>query len=313
MSTDFQNKIDIEPLLKQVNGVLTKGLNKLICNYVVQNLKNELDTCRKQMEFYKAELENVKRYYKKDNMSFDSLVEGFDDEHISLNIEDNCDNNSETSLENILSDDNKSSNVQIFTTVGTTQPVASLEDEEEEEDASLEAEEEEEEEEEDAGLEAEDEAEDAGLKVEESVAHEDAVASLEEDEDAVTSLEEEDEDAVASLEEEDESDEDEDESVADEDEDADEVAGLEAEAEAESETEAEDEAEDEAEAEDEEPVAGLDEDEDEDEEEEVFEIEIDDVTYYATNEENGPLYEVDESGDPGKLVGHLKDGEPVFL
>jgi hypothetical protein len=310
MSTDFQNKIDIEPLLKQVNGVLTKGLNKLICNYVVQNLKNELDTCRKQMEFYKAELENVKRYYKQDNTSFDSLVEGFDDEHISLNIEDNCDNNSETSLENILSDDNKSSNVQIFTTVGTTQPVASLEDEEEEdedeeeEDASLEAEYEE-----DAGLEA-----DAGLKVEESVAHEDAVASLED----------EDEDAVASLEEEDEADEDEDESVADEDEEeeededeeesvADEVAGLEAEAELESETETEaededeDEAEDEVEAEEEEPVAGLD------EEEEVFEIEIDDVTYYATNEENGPLYEVDESGDPGKLVGHLKDGEPVFL
>lgn len=48
------------------------------------------------------------------------------------------------------------------------------------------------------------------------------------------------------------------------------------------------------------------------EEEEVFEIEIDDITYFATHEENGILYEVDENGDPGKKVGVLKDGEPFF-
>ena len=50
----------------------------------------------------------------------------------------------------------------------------------------------------------------------------------------------------------------------------------------------------------------------EEEEEEVFEIEIDDVTYFATNEENGPIYEVGQDGDPGKQVGYLKDGEPFF-
>ena len=49
-----------------------------------------------------------------------------------------------------------------------------------------------------------------------------------------------------------------------------------------------------------------------DEEEEVFEIEIEDITYFATNEENGPIYEVDKDGDPGKQVGDLKDGEPFF-
>ena len=48
------------------------------------------------------------------------------------------------------------------------------------------------------------------------------------------------------------------------------------------------------------------------EEEEVFEIEIDDVTYFATHEENGILYEVDENGEPGKKVGIIKDGEPIF-
>ena len=52
--------------------------------------------------------------------------------------------------------------------------------------------------------------------------------------------------------------------------------------------------------------------EEEDEEEEVFEIEIDDVSYFATHEENGILYEVDENGEPGKQVGILKDGEPFF-
>jgi hypothetical protein len=48
-------------------------------------------------------------------------------------------------------------------------------------------------------------------------------------------------------------------------------------------------------------------------EEEVFEIEIDDVSYFTNDEENGILYEVDSTGDPGKKVGVLKDGEPFFL
>ena len=51
----------------------------------------------------------------------------------------------------------------------------------------------------------------------------------------------------------------------------------------------------------------------EEDEEEVFEIEIDDVTYFATHEENGILYEVDKDGDVGKKVGIIKDGEPIFL
>jgi len=50
----------------------------------------------------------------------------------------------------------------------------------------------------------------------------------------------------------------------------------------------------------------------EEEEEEVFEIEIDDVTYFATDEENGILYEVTKDGDVGKKVGIIKDGEPIF-
>ena len=54
------------------------------------------------------------------------------------------------------------------------------------------------------------------------------------------------------------------------------------------------------------------EEEDQEEEEEVFEIEIDDVTYFATDEENGILYEVTKDGDIGAKVGIIKDGEPIF-
>ena len=50
----------------------------------------------------------------------------------------------------------------------------------------------------------------------------------------------------------------------------------------------------------------------EDEDEEVFEIEIDDTTYFTNNEENGVLYEIDENGEPGKKVGIIKDGEAIF-
>jgi hypothetical protein len=52
--------------------------------------------------------------------------------------------------------------------------------------------------------------------------------------------------------------------------------------------------------------------EEEETDEEVFEIEIDDVTYYATSEDNGILYEMLEGGDIGKQVGTIQDGEPIF-
>jgi hypothetical protein len=73
------------------------------------------------------------------------------------------------------------------------------------------------------------------------------------------------------------------------------------------EEEAEEEEAEEEEAEEEEA-----EEEEAEEEEEVFEIEIDDVTYFATGEENGILYEMTSDGDIGKKVGIIKDGEPIF-
>ena len=52
--------------------------------------------------------------------------------------------------------------------------------------------------------------------------------------------------------------------------------------------------------------------EEDEEEEELFEIEIDDITYYTNNEENGIIYEVTKDEEVGKKVGYLKDGEPYF-
>jgi hypothetical protein len=72
------------------------------------------------------------------------------------------------------------------------------------------------------------------------------------------------------------------------------------------------ESEEEEEVEVEEEEVGTEVEEEVEEEEEVFEIEIDDITYFATHEENGILYEITKDGDVGKKVGIIKDGEPIF-
>ena len=52
-----------------------------------------------------------------------------------------------------------------------------------------------------------------------------------------------------------------------------------------------------------------DDEDDEDDEEELYEITINNVDYYTTDqlETNGPVYEILDDGDYGKIVGHLKN------
>ena len=121
------------------------------------------------------------------------------------------------------------------------------------------------------------------LKIEEVEEEEEEDEEVEEEED-----EEVEEEEVEEVEEEEEVEEDEEEEVEEEDE------------------------EEEVKKEDEEEVK-KEEDEEEEDEEEVFEIEIDDITYFATDEDDGILYEVDKDGDIGKQVGVIKDGEPIFI
>jgi len=130
----------------------------------------------------------------------------------------------------------------------------------------------------------------------------------EEEEAEEEEAEEEEEEAV----EEEEAEEEEEEAVEEEEaEEEKEAAEEEEEEEAEEEEEeaqeeAEEEAQEEAEEEEEEEA-----EEEAEEEEEVFEIEIDDITYYTSDIENGKLYKNDD-GEVGDEVGHLKDGEAYF-
>jgi cobalamin biosynthesis protein CobT len=48
------------------------------------------------------------------------------------------------------------------------------------------------------------------------------------------------------------------------------------------------------------------------EEEEFFEIEIDDKSFYVTDENNGFIYAIVVDGDVGEKVGVITDGEPTF-
>jgi hypothetical protein len=122
----------------------------------------------------------------------------------------------------------------------------------------------------------------------------------------------EDEEDEAEEEEEGEDEEDEDEEDdADEDEEAEEEDEAEEEEEEDEEDEAEEDEEDEAEEDDE----GEDEEDDEaedDEELEVEEIEIEGVTYYCTDENNGILFECGEDGEIGDEIGYFKKGSVFF-
>ena len=54
------------------------------------------------------------------------------------------------------------------------------------------------------------------------------------------------------------------------------------------------------------------EDEEDEDEEGVFEIEVDGVSYYTTDEMNGDLYTIDPNGDPDEMIGKLIDGEATL-
>jgi hypothetical protein len=53
-------------------------------------------------------------------------------------------------------------------------------------------------------------------------------------------------------------------------------------------------------------------DEEEDEEEGVFEIDLNGVSYFTTDEQNGSLYSIDVNGDPDVYVGRLENGKAIF-
>ena len=210
-TNDTYSKIDIQPLLNDVNEVVKKGVNKLLYDFTLRHLNTELDKCKLEMEFYKSELTNIKELYGLDVPIPTKKIKITNNENISLNIEekmiDSVQDNADAgcTFEKIL--------LQAAVSSKNVRVVVAQEEEEEEAQAG----------------------------------DEEEIETENEEEEAQSGEEEETE-----------------------------------------------------------------EEEEEEEEEEVFEIEIDDITYFTTDEENGPIYEVDSSGDPGNKIGYLKDGEPFF-
>jgi hypothetical protein len=229
MQNNYQ--IDIKPILNDVSDVINRGINNVLYDFTVRHLTNELEKCRNEMDKYKPELENIRKYYG---------VGGVIDPSIKIKMEPLSDNGE-----------------HIFLNINENEDTL-LEEEMEEEVVTEEVVEEEEEE---------------------------MVEEAEEEEEVV---EEEEEEMVEEAEEE--------EMVEEAEEDVDDI-----------ETENEEEEEEEEEGEEEEEST-----EEDAEEIELIEIDIDDVTYYAENEDNGPIYEIDSNGDPGNQIGHIKDGEPFF-
>ena len=114
--------IDIQPILNEVSAVVKRGVHELIYDYTQSHLTRELEKCRAEMEYYKTELETLKKNNTRLNIS---------KENISLNIEEVSDTQSDDdcTIEKILLQNEVSSkNVRV------SLPDSSDSEEEEEED-----------------------------------------------------------------------------------------------------------------------------------------------------------------------------------
>ena len=216
MQNNYQ--IDIRSILNDVNDVIQNGINKVLYDFTVRHLTSELEKCRNEMDQYKQELENIRKYYG---------VGGVIDPAIKIKVEPGLNDCGEHIFLNINENDREDDEEVVVAEEGVG---------------------------------------------EEGVGEEEVV-----------------EEAVAEV-------------VID-------VLIVE---DIETENEEEEEEEEEVEEEEEEEEVEEEEEADEEEEVELIEIDIDDVTYYAENEDIGPIYEIDSAGDPGNQVGYIKDGEPFF-
>ena len=149
----------IENIINDVGGVIRNGMNKLMYDFTVQHLTNELEKCKSEMEYYKNELEKIKKEF------------SYNKENIVLEIHDDISNKSgvtKSTIDNFFCLNSKN------IVVSKKEPDTGLEEEavaslEEETVASLE-----EEEETVASLEEEDGEEEELEEEEEEPAEEDA-------------------------------------------------------------------------------------------------------------------------------------------
>ena len=190
-------ELDIQPLLQNINKIITSGIEQLFYDIKISSLKKDLEDCRNQMHEYKRELEKYKKMREEPT------------ENIILNIEEKSEDCESLDAVAVLDDDSletESSDEEVMELTEVVEAVAILEadetdkeslDEEEEaveaveavasleEDAEEEVEEEEVEEEEEEVEEEEEEVEEEEVEEEEV----EAVASLEDEEEEVFEVE----------------------------------------------------------------------------------------------------------------------------
>ena len=285
MSFLNNNEFNTEPLLNEINNVLSKGLTEIFKNFINEH-KLYKETYQGLMKLAGIEKNGLVingyndtnsylNQQKKDDSQIEEIIKNKVDQ-ISSKLNDKLDEFIKYNLEltSILISkiDNCNSEIQLL-----KNPIIDL--------TNVDV--------------------DVQIK-QEPVEKENIVLKIEEEEEKVIDSEvdetnEEEEESEASVEDETKEEEEEEEEASVEDETKEE----EEESEASVEDETKEEEEEEASVEDETK-------EEEEEEEEFIEIEIVDITYCTNDEENGFIYELDKDGDIGKKVGYIKEGEPFF-
>ena len=273
-SIDVQ--IQMQELLNDVNKVIKSGVNKIVYEFMINKLTSELDNCKSDFEKFKKTSENDEFTYK---------------ENIELKIEESytdsvCEiDNSNAIYVDIIKESGKDTNFEKLECENCNQKINPNK-------------------------------ESYHILNKKSDLTQDKVVCG----DCYSDLKNEfkksgwicDDESDAETEDYDSEEEEEEEEVEEVEEKEVEEEEDEEEEEEEEEEEDEEEEEEEVEEEEEEVEEEVEEEEDDQDDEEVFEIEIDNVSYFTTNEENGELYEVDENKDPGNKIGYLKNGKPLF-
>ena len=86
-------ELDIQPLLQNINKIITSGIEQLFYDIKISSLTKDLEDCRNQMQEYKKELEKYKKMREEPS------------ENIVLNIEEKTEDCESLDVVAVLDDD----------------------------------------------------------------------------------------------------------------------------------------------------------------------------------------------------------------
>ena len=111
-------ELDIQPLLQNINKIITSGIEQLFYDIKISSLKKDLEDCRNQMHEYKRELEKYKKMREEPT------------ENIILNIEEKSEDCESLDAVAVLDDDSletESSDEEVMELTEVVEAVAILE------------------------------------------------------------------------------------------------------------------------------------------------------------------------------------------